>query len=514
MGVAQFRAAGKQYHIKNRGQLSQSTDDVDRISTGSGTSLESQNQMHKINTKSSPTISSLNPQGANAVNVSSYNNGKSQSDSETASVATTSVPTRISSSSDIGYGSMTEQKPPSDTDVDDRETEETEGIQHQNPRSAKSAKFWGQMGRSLDQWVRSGMTGLANVASYAAETSYYSPASLMITGYQPDYSPRHQQGDYDDDDDDFDEAGGLRSTTRRLNFDDDEREDEKSTNTLRLLRSISFGNDTQIMSKLKELKEDILVEEKLKQLASNNKNVTDGPTRVSGQENGGVQRSGSGESNNSLEGKVTEFYEPSVNSLPRKVSNAREQTPVNGEDDESYQDTLRPNSLNPPPPRSPTLQIRDESRDISREATPCSPARTPVTQNDPLGALSDPCSPIERKIGNKKFTVVPAHPSGSSVNDLRLEKICNDSPKRTCSEGQIGGYVMGGAEAPQGMSAAMRREGAFHRSSTLPNYSTITGITGGTGGADCQPGDEKYGNGTPVVPSLSAISSSLKNPFG
>lgn len=502
VGVAQFRAAGKQYCIRNRRQISQSTDDVDRISTGSGASLDSQNQLHNrnLNTKTSPTITAINPQGGNSASLA-YTNGKSQSDSESVSVATTSVPTRISSSSDIGYGSMTEQKPPSDTDVDDREVDEADISQQLNQKSAKTAKFWGQMGRSLDQWVQSGMKGLANVASYAAETSYYSPAFLMISGYPPDYASR-RQGDYDDDDDDFDENDGLRNINRRLNFED-ELEDGKSTNTLRLLRSVSFGNDTQIMSKLKELKEDLIAEDNKKQLLINSASAVDVISRapVPTQDNG-VKRSSSAGSNASLEGKVNQFYEPSVQRASVETpANSREETPVDGDEE----DLLKPNSLNPP--RSPSLQIRNGSKDVSREATPCSPARTPVTQNDPLGALSDPCSPVDHKIISKKFPVVAVHPGGSSVNDLRMDRVSNDSPKRTCSEGQISGVC----EVHPDNSNVSK---AFHRSSTLPNYSTITGISGGAGGSELM--EDKYANGalTPVVPSLSAISSSLKNPFG
>lgn len=503
MGVAQFRAAGKQYCIRNRRQISQSTDDVDRISTGSGASLDSQNQIHvhqrNLNTKTSPTITAINPQGGNSATLA-YTNGKSQSDSESVSVATTSVPTRISSSSDIGYGSMTEQKPPSDTDVDDREIDEAEISQQLNQKSAKTAKFWGQMGRSLDQWVQSGMKGLANVASYAAETSYYSPASLMLSGYPPDYASR-RQGDYDYDDDEFDESDGLRNINRRLNFED-EMEDGKSTNTLRLLRSVSFGNDTQIMSKLKELKQDLIAEDNKKLMMINSASAVDGISRapISTQENG-VKRSSSAGSNASLEGKVNQFYEPTIQGAAGSVTNSREETPVDGDEEE----LLKPNSLIPP--RSPSLKIRNGSKDVSREATPCSPARTPVTQNDPLGALSDPCSPVDHKVMSKKFPVVAVHPGGSSVNDLRMERVSNDSPKRTCSEGQICGVC----EIHSDNSNVSK---AFHRSSTLPNYSTITGISGGTGGSELL--EDKYANGalTPVVPSLSAISSSLKNPFG
>lgn len=400
VGVAQFRAAGKQHHIRNRRQISQSTDEVDRISTGSGASLDSQqNQAHNRNlhSKTSPTISALSPQTAIAASISSsYNNGKSQDDSETPSVATTAVPTRISSSSDIGYGSMTEQKPPSETELDEREPDDNDVPSNSNQKAVRSAKFWGQMGRSLDQWVRSGVSSLA---SYAAETSYYSPASLMITGYQPaDYSPKHRQGDYEYDDDDFDENGGIRgSATRRLNFDDDaEDENGKSSNTLRLLRSVSFGNDTQIMSKLKELKEDMIAEERKKQVTNSTRtpDKTDGVMEAPLPKDNGIIRSGSADSNGSLEGKVNQFYEPGKTNRELSVEksvNSREDTPVEGEDDESYQDTLRPNSLNPL--RSPSMQIKTSSSgsgintDLSREPTPCSPARTPVTQNDPLGKI-------------------------------------------------------------------------------------------------------------------------------
>lgn len=122
-------------------------DEGDRTSTGSGISLDSQVQTTRLalNTAgrvhSSPTT--LSPQGVSHPDISANVNCKSQSDSEVANVSSPSaIPTRISSSSDIGYGSM--QKVSTDDITNAEGPTETQ---------AKAAKFWGRMGSSLDQVI-------------------------------------------------------------------------------------------------------------------------------------------------------------------------------------------------------------------------------------------------------------------------------------------------------------------------------------------------------------------------
>lgn len=143
IGVAQFRAATRQRAGNNSNQAN---DEADRISTGSGISLDSQNLsqlksgQQAIRLHSSATLS---PQ---SISNDCNPNGKSQSDSEAATAS--NLPTRISSSSDIGYGSMQDQKVLSDPDIDGVDVEYQPGSE-----KAKTAKFWGKMGQSLDQWV-------------------------------------------------------------------------------------------------------------------------------------------------------------------------------------------------------------------------------------------------------------------------------------------------------------------------------------------------------------------------
>jgi len=510
LGVAQFRTATRHRH---------GTSDEDRISTGSGVSIDSQNISQVLGSQAGrlQTSGCLSPKSTAAEKNAS---GKSQSDSEVTNASTVTIPTRISSSSDVGYGSMSEQKMSSENDIVGEPEMEYPSSTERQPN--KTARFLGKMGQSLDQWVKSGVSSLA---SLAADTSYYSQSGvLMGSGYMGgDYviGSRNDQYDDEDDDDEFEEQQLQKirdlkgkSSRRRLEFTDDEVdsvEDKNQNQTLRLLRSVSFGNDTQIMSKLKELKDEIVAESRKKK---NLEGLTDS---VREEENSKIikpaesARETSVESNSSLEAKINKFYEnlssedPSREvSIDKSISNSREVTP--DESHESYEDTLRPNTLNPP--RSPSIHIKSREAQLSREVTPSSPARTPVTQNDPLGALSDPCTPENNPPGaglNRGIVL-----GGSSGTLIQPQN--RDSPKRTCSEGNIGvsdQVLMGPPETPKN----------FHRSSTLPNYSSCIGDRMGSNTSmNSAPSDEKLSSNSNIgsggVSSLTVFSSGLKNPFG
>jgi hypothetical protein len=281
-----------------------------------------------------------------------------------------------------------------------------------------------------------------------------------------------------------------------LDFGDEPGDEKTESQTLRLLRSVSFGNDTQIMSKLKMLKNDLISSEK--------KNISPDKDGISvstkSSDTNSQRRSTSLESNSSLEAKINRYYEPQSQSQSRDTSVeksiSREISP--DESHETYQDTIRPQN----PPKSPSIQIRG-NKHLSREVTPCSPSRTPITQDDPLGALSEPCSPD----GKDNETV-----SVKSANYIQ-PPINRDSPKRTCSEGHIGGMnertLMGPpVELPKG----------FHRSSTLPNYDISIGDRAGPHSSSSE---EKLAAGMGVgggslgggVSGLTVFNSSLKNSF-
>lgn len=116
-----------------------------------------------------------------------------------------------------------------------------------------------------------------------------------------------------------------------------------------------------------------------------------------------------------------------------------------------------------------------------------------------MGALSEPASPEGLKDAI----------SGKNVNVTQQKN--RDSPKRTSSEGQLGGIrekvVMGPPETtPKG----------FHRSSTLPSYGTGIGErVGSNASMNSAPSDEKLSGSAGGGPSgLTVFSSNLKNPFG
>jgi hypothetical protein len=516
--VAQFRTATRHRHA--------GSDETDRISTGSGVSVDSHNLLSQVaqtqsNSARLHSSATLSPQSVpNEINPTS----KSQSDSEVTSASNANIPTRISSSSDIGYGSMHEQKVSSESDIiGDGEVEYPSSSDRQEN---KTAKFWGKMGQSLDQWVKSGVSSLA---SLAADTSYYSQSGVLMGGNYigGDYMVGGKQDQYDDeedDDDDFEDQQLPRNkdfkgkiSRRKLEFTDDDVDpvDLKNQNqTLKLIRSVSFGNDTQIMSKLKELKNEIVAESRKKKEADalTSPTISSQTDTVESRKKSSSQREDSVESNTSLEAKINQFYEhPSSEEPSRAVSadkstsNSREQTPLDDESHESYQDTVRPNTLIPP--RSPSILIKSREAQLSREVTPNSPARTPVTGNDPLGALSDPCTPESHSGGAAGF-MKGGIGSGSTGNFMQAPD--RDSPKRTCSEGNIGGgmsdkVLMGPPETPKN----------FHRSSTLPNYSSCIGDRiGSNASMNSAPSDEKLAAGIGGVSSLQVFSSGLKNPFG
>jgi len=466
VGVAQFKTAGRQHHIKT-GRISLSTDEVDQISTGSGGSVDSQNQTasSKFSQASKKLTSSctISPQDNTTTTnpeVDATPASKSQSDSETSTGA--AMPTRISSSSDIGYGSMTgEQKLPNGEEKD-------------------RSKIWGKMGHSFDQLVKSGISSFSNIAAFAGEASYYSPAGLILSDYKGDYSGYEEKEK--DDDEEFESKKKKDKVHRRLDFNEDSPGPLSSvkSDALRLLRSVSFGNDTQIMSKLKELKED-----------RNPKGSTDDEKKE--------RESSVTSTASSLENKITQYYEGSREGSMGKESSSssksREITPVD-------EDQM---TIMPQPPRSPSILIR------SQELNPASPARTPVTQDDPLGALSDPSSPVGTLASSLQVnpTIIGSHSSSG---------VARSPGKRTGSEGQIGmkvGGMRNVASAKELMGPPDLPKG-FHRSSTLPNYASQFGTPGSSGSGT--PTDERIlvscTGANNVSSGISAISSSFKNPFG
>jgi hypothetical protein len=225
-------------------------------------------------------------------------------------------------------------------------------------------------------------------------------------------------------------------------------------------------------------------------------------------------REGSQESNGSLETKVNQFYEGSPG---KSVSSSREITPV---DEESAPDPLRA-------PKSPSIPV-NVNLNINESGSPSltSPARTPVTQNDPLGALADEDCADGVVLSATSLKVTPLQ-TIVGEGDAILNR---DSPKRTCSEGNIGigsttsltrtvgqGHHNGGVDL-SGTGAQSSK--AFHRSSTLPNYASNLAGVGLTGSGGSTPtGSENLGScvgsvsgsNVNVVSSLSAFGSSLKS---
>jgi len=449
VGVAQFRAAGRR---SRRLSLSTTTDEVDRLSTGSGGSIESQPQ--KV-FGASTAGNMLSPSSA----------------TEKSSVSVSSA--RASASSDIGYVSMPEQEQPAGGKTISDETDEgklpEEGLN----------KFWGKMGQSFDSWVKSSVNSLATGVAAFADPTYYSPAGLIMSSYRGDYA--FSKSELEDEGEDLEEEPlpPLRPTKshvhRRLDFSNSAEPGTGNTNTMRLLRSVSFGNDTEIMSKLKELKKE--------------------------EERG--DRGHSVESNGSLETKVNQFYEgvPPTNPPPVQDSFSREITPV--EEVSSLPPGLRS-------PACPIFTARNRENSCPGNlsefgSSVSSPARTPVTQNDPLGALVEESKGVLLEV---ERTV--AHPHIKS-------------PKRTSSEGNIGlsQNPHGGVHPHQNQNGGMELTGGnykgFHRSSTLPNYATS--LENPTASGTSTPTrhlklinaagiDSPNGN---VVSSLSAFGSSLKS---
>lgn len=162
----------------------------------------------------------------------------------------------------------------------------------------------------------------------------------MAGGYAGDYSSNLKSDPYDVDDDDELEDQLPKNievkgkSRKRLDFGDD-RDEESSkseSQTMRLLRSVSFGNDTQIMSKLKLLKDDFISSEK----KNGNKNSSPDKTSISTKSSddaGSQRRSASVESSNSLslESKINQYYEPLGDSrdtsVEKSASSSREVTP-------------------------------------------------------------------------------------------------------------------------------------------------------------------------------------------